>query len=125
MKKIVTFFITNAFVYYIAALVASAQNQLQLIAPIPTYQGSNIPDPAVYIKALYQFGLGIGGALAMFMIVWGGVEWAISGAVDRKAAAKQRITKAILGLVLLLASVFILNLISPNLTNLNAIIPKL
>lgn len=102
------------------------QNQLQLLAPLPTLNSNVINfGPGCYIQRMYQFGLGIGGALAMLMIVWGAVQWTISGAVDKKAAAKSKITKAILGLVLLVASVLILNIVSPNLTTFNDIVPPL
>ena len=105
--------------------LASAQEKLQLLAPLPGQTTSDVPDIPNYIRDIYQFGLGIAGVLAMLMIIWGAIEYTVSGAVDRKADAKDRITQAILGLVLLLATVLILNTISPDLTNFQNIIPQL
>jgi len=104
---------------------ALAQEELKLLAPLPGMSSTTIPSPGEYISKLYQFGLGIAGGLAMLMIIWGAVEWVISGAIDRKADAKDRITQAIFGLVLLLASVLILSTINPNLVTFKDIVPSL
>ncbi|RJQ13522.1 hypothetical protein C4553_03175 [Candidatus Parcubacteria bacterium] len=106
--------------------IAQAQQQMQLLAPLPNI-GSNVINfgPGCYIKRIYEFGLGIAGALAMLMIVWGAVEYAVSGAIDKKADAKDKITQAIWGLVLLLSAVLILNTVNPNLTQFQDIVPCL
>lgn len=105
--------------------LVSAQEKLQLLAPLPGTKTSEVPDIPIYIRSIYQFGLGIAGVLAMLMIIWGAIEYTVSGAVDKKADAMNRITQAILGLVLLLATVLILNTINPNLTTFKNIIPPL
>lgn len=54
--------------------------------------------------------LATGGAVAFLFLVWGGLQYMISGG-DEKAitTSKATITYAVLGLVLILASVFIIN----------------
>ncbi|MFN7088237.1 MAG: hypothetical protein ACK4NX_00210 [Candidatus Paceibacteria bacterium] len=75
--------------------------------------------PAGYVRYLFLFGLAIGGILAFAMIVVGGIQYAMSaGNVSQISDAKDRITQAILGLLLLLASYLILSTINPALVSL-------
>jgi len=68
----------------------------------------------------YYFMVAISGLAAFVMLVWGGVQWLLSGAIPSQAsAAKDRIRNAILGLLLILASVLIIQIINPELTVIN------
>lgn len=88
----------------------------RLTVPFP---GSDqITGPGSYIRAVYQFGLGFGALLAMTMIVIGAVQYTLSEAVTSKEDAKDRIMKAIWGLILLLAATVILFTVNPDLPNL-------
>lgn len=72
-----------------------------------------------YIKHLYVFALGIVGLTAFGAMVYGGIVYMSSaGNPSLQTEAKDRITKALLGLGLLLVSVLILNTINPDLVNL-------
>jgi len=65
----------------------------------------------------YYFIVSIAGIAAFFMLVWGGFEWLTSaGSPARIAEAKDRISSAVLGLLLILASFLILQVINPELT---------
>lgn len=65
---------------------------------------------------LYYFFLSIAGIAAFVMIAWGGIGYLTSaGKPAAISEAKDRIFKAFLGLVILLASYLILNTISPDL----------
>ncbi len=69
------------------------------------------------IAWLYYFIIGISGFAAFLMIIFGGVQWLTSvGNPSQMGAAKDRITSALLGIVIILASWLILNTINPNLT---------
>lgn len=123
MKKIL--FITVAIIVLIGPFETQALQPLEFIAPIPGLQSSIIPNNiGEYFKNLYQFGFYLAVALAVMMITWGGVEYAVSGAVDRKADARERINSALIGILLLLGTVLILNTINPNLTNFSTFIPS-
>lgn len=66
---------------------------------------------------LYVFIVGISGLAAFVMIVWGGVQWMTSqGNPTATGDAKDKIQKALLGLLLVLASFLILQIINPELT---------
>ncbi len=81
-------------------------------------------DIGEYIARIYQLSLGLASMLALGMIIWGGIEYTIAaGNVARQADARDRITQALLGLILLFGAYLILNTIDPGLTNLAA--PKL
>ena len=71
------------------------------------------------IAWFYAFIVGIAGLAAFVMIVWGGVQWMTSAGDPTKTSdAKDRIKKALLGLLLILASFVILRVINPELTTL-------
>ncbi len=70
-----------------------------------------------YIQTFYQFSLWIGGALALGMIVAGGIVRILSaGSPDKIREANDMITSAIFGLLLLFGAYLVLNTINPQLT---------
>lgn len=72
---------------------------------------------AVYLVALYKLLVGISGVVAGIIIVWAGVKWLTSaGSPDRITEARKHIADASVGLILVLGSYLILNIINPELT---------
>jgi cytochrome bd-type quinol oxidase subunit 2 len=72
-----------------------------------------------YIVWLFNFACTIAGVVAALMIIIGGVQYMASGGnPGLQNDAKDRITKAIIGLVLLFCVYLILNTINPDLINL-------
>ncbi len=66
---------------------------------------------------LYTLFVMISGLAAFVMIIWGGVQWMSSqGNPTATGDAKDKIQKALLGLLLVLASFLILQIINPELT---------
>ena len=69
-----------------------------------------------YIAALYVFFVGAGGILATVMMMWGGLRYVVSGGnPQRISGAKDQITAALSGLIILIASYVLLLTINPNL----------
>jgi hypothetical protein len=69
---------------------------------------------------LYYFMISISGLSAFVMLVRGGFMWMSSaGNPNTLGEAKDTITSAILGLIIILASFLILQVINPELTTLN------
>lgn len=65
----------------------------------------------------YYFIVGVAGLATFVMLVWGGVEWLTSaGNPTRISDAKNRITSAFFGLLIILGSWLILQVINPDLT---------
>jgi len=75
-----------------------------------------------YIRAIYNYGIGIAAFLALAMIVAGGLIWLTSGGSTEKiGTARSMIVSAIIGLVLLLGTYTLLQIVSPALLNLKPI----
>ncbi len=78
-------------------------------------------EPVDFIQTIfnvYKYAQWVAVALAAIMITLGGINIAVSGAIDRQAEGKDMIKSAIFGLVLLFGANLILRTINPALTNL-------
>jgi len=74
---------------------------------------------AEMVKYFYEWGVTIGGLVAFLALVMAGFQYMTSaGDPSKMKEATERIKSAILGLVLLLGSYLVLNLINPELTTL-------
>lgn len=75
-----------------------------------------------YVADLYEFALGLGALLALTMIVVGAIRYTLSaGNFANQGDAKDQITSAIYGFVLLLAAFLILYTLNPRLVSLGTI----
>lgn len=75
-----------------------------------------------YVADLYKFALGLGALLALTMIVVGAIRYTLSaGNFANQGDAKDQITSAIFGFVLLLAAFLILYTLNPRLVSLGTI----
>ncbi|KKQ79626.1 MAG: hypothetical protein UT02_C0029G0006 [Parcubacteria group bacterium GW2011_GWC2_38_7] len=82
----------------------------------------SIPYIALYIIAIYKYGLVIGSILAVVMIMIGGIIYlSAAAAPERITTGKNLIIGAISGLTLLLGSYLLLKTINPNLVSPTAI----
>lgn len=69
-----------------------------------------------YLNTLIRIAIGLLGLFAVIMIVVGGLQYMSTDAISGKSEGRDRITKALLGLLLALGSFTILNTINPDLT---------
>ncbi|MGB8815882.1 MAG: hypothetical protein WCC74_01390 [Minisyncoccia bacterium] len=67
-----------------------------------------------FLASVYNFGVAAAAVLAVLMIAWGGVEYMTTEAFDGKSDAKSKITNALWGLLLVLASYLILYTVNPD-----------
>jgi len=78
--------------------------------------------PAGFVANFYQFALMLSGVLAFGAIVYGGVKYVTAaGNPSGQSDGKQWIEGALLGLLLLAGAYIILNVINPDLVNLNIV----
>jgi len=107
------------------ALKAKAED-IKLNLTYPTFGNININYPGgnqdlnQIIAWLYYFIIGISGFSAFFMFVWGGFQWSSSaGNPNVVAEAKDKLTSAALGVLIVLSAYLILQVVNPELTTLN------
>jgi hypothetical protein len=87
---------------------------------VPLKPGQAIIDnPVQYVDSLYLYSISIAGALAVLVLVYSGLQYILAaGSASEQGAAKSRIWRTVIGLVVLLSAVFILNVIDPRLAKL-------
>lgn len=74
-----------------------------------------------YLNIIFKIAIGLAGALAVIMIVIGGVQYMGDESVFGKTEAKSKIISAILGLFIALGAFALLNTIDPALTGKNGL----
>jgi len=94
------------------------------LAPLPgtteTVGGKEVvANAGNYIKGAFNLAIGIAAALAIIMIILGGIQYMGSESLGGKSAGRKRINDAVLGLLLALGSYLILFTINPSLVNFN------
>jgi hypothetical protein len=119
MKKL---FFTILLLILFLGLLPIAKADQQLLIEYPEISGMKLGTETTLpkiIKYIYLFSLGIVGLTAFVSIIIGAVQYITSAGNDSKMGdAKDRITSALLGILILLASVLILRTINPDLINL-------
>ena len=80
---------------------------------ILTYDSNNLPG---FFNSVFRLGVGAAALLAVIMIMIGGFQYLTSDIPGQKSDGKDKIKGAIYGLLLILLSVVILNVINPDIT---------
>ncbi len=75
-----------------------------------------------YINTIIRLVFGLIGVLSVLMIVIGGIEYMSTVNIGEKEGAKDRITSALFGILLALASYLILKTINPKLVDLSVVV---
>ena len=101
---------------------AFGQEPFVPLAPLPGL--TDKPDLTSYVNAGIRIGIGLAALLAVIMIVIGGIEYMGSDSFSQKDEGKKRITAAVGGLVLILGSFLILNIINPDLVRVPGVLTK-
>ncbi|MFA5247748.1 MAG: pilin [Patescibacteria group bacterium] len=87
---------------------------------VVTFNTGDTKPIADYVKAIYNYAVGIVGILAAIMLMVGGFRWILAGGnASSIGEAKEIIFASLSGLVLVMASWLILQQINPALTELN------
>lgn len=73
-------------------------------------------DTATFLKGIFQFFIGLAGALAVLLIMWEGFQYVLTAKEKDKTKARQRIQDILVGLLIAVGSVVILNFIDPTFT---------
>ena len=139
MKKIIfvsLFLLLIGFIPHVfaqtTAVPAQGTSGFTALAPIPGltsgFNGATTINPtslASFFNNLYKFLIGLAAILAVIEIIWGGLEISTKDSVSKQSDGRQRITQAILGLVLVLSPVLVFSIINPSILNLSLNLPAL
>ena len=114
----VSLFVSFALMGYVALCAASALAQGTTVTPgIPGSQSQT--SPVGLIVNFYEFALMVGGLLAFGGVVYGAVKYTLAaGNPSGQTDARDQITQALIGLLLLVSIYIILNFVNPDLTHL-------
>jgi Type IV secretion system pilin len=96
----------------ITGLIFAQNNQINLL-PAGNSIGANAGSftPARIVSAIVTFVLVIAALVFFFMLLWGGLQWILAGGDKGKTEeARNRITGALIGLVIVFSAWAILNL---------------
>lgn len=102
--------------------IAFAQNQPTSgtyvpLAPLPNTgldSGTTTTNFRSYVLGMFGLLIGAAAALAVIMIVIGGIQYMSTDAISGKSEGKERITDAIYGLLLAISCWLILNTVNPD-----------
>ena len=100
--------------------------EYQLLEPIPWTENVEGGELSTYLQTVFLFGISLAGILAVVSIVIGGIQYVTAyGNPSQIENAKNRITQAILGLLLAVGAWLILYTINPDLAKGTLTIPPI
>ena len=107
------------FLFTITAPLALGASSTVGGGPPPPAPSPYLTNPLRFVADFYDFALAIGGLLAFGAIVYGAVKYAVAaGNPSGQSDAKDQMTQALLGLVLLLSAFMILRFVNPDILTL-------
>lgn len=120
MKKCIFSFLTITLLSIGTVVFAQESTSATFYKSLVTIPGID-PNASTegYVNALYFLSITIAALLAVFRIIYGGIQYMLSDVVTSKSEAIKSIRGALLGLLIVLGAVLILNTINVNLTTLN------
>lgn len=121
---------TLSFTFFsVFALSAFAQGtDYVMLAPVPglTKPGSEgLTNTATFLPAFFKMVIGLASALAVVMLLYGGIQYMTTDAWNKKDSAKETIKDALVGLLLTLSAYLIIYTINPKMLSFNLEIPQL
>lgn len=122
MKKIILLSALFLLLGFASHVVAQTSSGFVPLAPIPGLTQGATADSAglaTFFNNLYKYLIGLAAALAVIMIIWGGLEISTQDSISKQGAGREKITQAILGLILVLSPVLVFSIINPSILNLS------
>ncbi len=137
MKKIILILILVVILLPTFLVIAADNLDYTVLAPLPCIGGGSgtpgtegyRPDcsqPGAtqtttlekYLPGMFKLLIGLSAAAAVFMIVFGGIQYMTTDAIFKKEEGRKRIENAVFGLVLVISAALILQTINPALLEL-------
>lgn len=101
---------------FAATEIVFAQNRYQTLVDTGINPNDGV---AGYLNAIYLILISLAALFAVIKIILAGVKYMLSDVVTNKQSAKDDIKNALLGLIIIMATALILEIINPNLTRLD------
>lgn len=101
----------------------AAETPVQLLT-LGSLFGNTVGDLPAFFNRLFNISLFVGATLAVIVIASSGVEYMMSDAVGTVKDAKDRITQAIIGLLMLLSVYIFYDQINPDILKINFALPE-
>jgi len=98
---------------------------LTLIPNLTEGVAANTAGLANFFNNLYKYLIGLAATIAVIEIIWGGLQISTQDSVSKQGEGRERITQAILGLILVLSPYLVFSIINPNILNLSLSLPEL
>jgi len=103
--------LSSCFLFFLFKLAATSRAQQNITINVPTPSAA-VTNLGKLIGSGITAAIVVAGLLTFIFLVWGGLQWLTSGGDKSKyEAARDRITAAIIGLVIVAAAVAIINVI--------------
>jgi hypothetical protein len=120
MKKFIFLIIFGLMAYFLAglpALLSAQQNpdNFVFLTNLPYISAPTGSDFGPYVNGIVKLTIGSAGVLAVIVIIIGGLQYMTTDAISGKQEGKEKIWRALLGLIMAMASWLILNTINPDL----------
>lgn len=121
-KNALSLILFSALLFFLVAPILSfAADDYVPLASIPGLltEGSNATNLSTYLSGAFKLGIAVASVLAFLVMVYGGFTYLSTDAIMGKEEGKERIGRALGGLILAFAAYIILNTINPALVNLD------
>lgn len=108
--------------------VSAQQTPYPLLAPLPldgTGRDTDVTTANKYIEGMFVLVIAVAGALAVLMIIFGGIKYMSTDAFSGKSEAKETIKNALVGLLLAISAYTILATINDKLLSFNLALPTI
>jgi hypothetical protein len=111
-----TFALTLSMILSIGATTAQADIENPVIGALGTNAGDAASSGQTFLNyfiTIWQSVIFVGGLAVLLYFVWGGIQWIVAGGDASKIqAARDRMTNAVIGMIILVGSFVIVELIS-------------
>jgi Type IV secretion system pilin len=114
-KKILCWFVSVLLIFPMANALAATQTYTPLQPGAFPGVTENTADLGVFLGSVFNWGIAIAVALALIMIIYGGIEMMTSDSWMKHDDGKKKIYDALMGLGLALISWLLLYIINPTL----------
>ena len=129
MKKILNILVVSIFlsstVIPATVFAVDINTNYAPLTDIPGFaEATSAKNPGGMLNTLFNLSIGIGGILAVIMIIFAGFKYMYEESISGKSDAKAKITNAFFGLLLILGSYIILRTINSDLLRINLLLPQ-